>query len=91
VDEAKSSWTAETATRAAEASRELERMDLFEETAMLHDREPVQDFRTQLALRYRDIIGVHPDDRGKFRNALERVADGGGMSVMDLKAHFNRQ
>lgn len=34
--------------------------------------------------RYRRLIGVYPEYRETFRSALERVRNGGGMSVKEV-------
>lgn len=52
--------------------------------AQAWERMPAQSLREEYAARYRELIGVHPEDRGEFREAMERVKEGGGMSVQDV-------
>jgi hypothetical protein len=59
-------------------------MDLFEDFADLHDTEPTPQMRRYYAHRYRELIGVHPDQRQELREALQRVVNGGGSAVNDV-------
>ena len=43
-----------------------------------------QSLRQEFAARYRELIGVHPAQRDEFREALDLVKEGGGMSVQDV-------
>jgi hypothetical protein len=62
-------------------------MDLHEEIAQLAERN-MGLIRQQFADRYRALIGVFPERREEFRNALGRVEAGGGMPVADLLDAF---
>ncbi len=81
-----------TATQAAwDAELRLERVAAHEDVAEIFDTETVPTERQQFAESYRRLVGVHPDDRHEFRQALERIRDGGGMPVDDLIEAFNRR
>lgn len=81
-----------TATQAAwDAELRLERVAAHEDVAEFFDAETVSAQRHQFAASYRRLVGVHPADRHEFRQALERIRDGGGMSVPDLIDVLNRR
>ena len=78
------------ATQAAwDAELRLERVVVHEDVAEVFDSETVPAERQQFAESYRRLVGVHPADRHEFRQALERIRDGGGLPVGDLIAVFN--
>lgn len=81
-----------TATQAAwDAELRLERVAAHEDMAEFFDNETVPTERQQFAESYRRLVGVHPENRHEFRDALERIRDGGGMPVDDLLEEFNRR
>lgn len=59
-------------------------MDLHRGLAERSEAEPSPHLQAVFAGRYREIIGVPPERRTEFREALERVRDGGGMDVQDV-------
>jgi hypothetical protein len=59
-------------------------MNLHERLAEHAVRERSGSLRAEYADRYRELIGVAPDQRAEFLAALERVRDGGGMGVQDV-------
>lgn len=67
-----------------EARKTLALMNLHEGLAERAIRERSGSLRTEYAGRYRELIGVSPEQRAEFRAALERVRDGGGMGVQDV-------
>ena len=69
----------------------LERLVAHEDVAELFAGAMVSAEREQFAASYRRLVGVHPDDRHEFREALDRIRDGGGMPVNDLVDTFNRR
>ena len=80
------------ATQAAwDAELRLERLVAHEDVAEFFADATVPAEREQFAASYRRLVGVHPDDRHEFREALERIRDGGGMPVNDLVSTFNRR
>ena len=68
-----------------DARKTLAEMNQYETLAQTWERMKPQSLRDDLARRYRELIGVHPEQRGEFREALGRVKEGGGMSVQDVK------
>jgi len=66
------------------AEQKLAEMDLYEDLAALHEEETCNVLKARFAERYRELIGVHPDNRDQLREAMERVRDGGGADVADV-------
>ena len=80
------------ATRAAwDAELQLLKLDAHEDLAVLYEQETSEYFRSVFAENYRTVVGVHPDQRDEFLEALLRVQDGGGMPVADLIEVLNRR
>lgn len=80
------------ATKAAwDAELRLEHLTAYEDVAEFFDAATVLSDREKFAASYRRLVGVHPEHRQEFREALERIRDGGGMPVDELIAEFNRQ
>lgn len=67
-----------------EARKTLAQMKLHERLAQTCDQMTAQSLREQFAESYREVIGVYPDQREEFRQALERVKAGAGMTVQDV-------
>ena len=59
-------------------------MRLHERLADRCEREVSPSLRAEYADRYRELIGVDPNQRGEFRAALERIDAGGRMPVQDV-------
>ena len=73
------------ATKAAwDAELQLLKVDAHEDLAVFYDQEASAYLRSVFAEKYRTAVGVHPDRRDEFREALLRVRDGGGMPVADV-------
>jgi hypothetical protein len=68
------------------AEAKLARLDLHADLAELHDTETCPRLRRSFADKYRKVIGVFPHQREALRAGLERIRDGGKMSVNDLIA-----
>ena len=80
------------ATQAAwDAELQLLKLDAHEDLAVFFDQEETNYLRSDFAEKYRTVVGVHPDNRDEFREALLRVQDGGGMPVADLIEVLNRR
>lgn len=80
------------AVRAAwDAELQLVKLDAYEDLAVFHDQEAVDYLRPIFAEKYRTAVGVYPDKRDEFREALLRVLDGGGMPIAHVIDVFNRQ
>ena len=70
-------------------------MDVFEDRAELYETEHSPTLRRHHAERYRELVGVYPENRWELREALERIDAGGGSSVADTidlikRAHAKR-
>jgi hypothetical protein len=57
---------------------------MHEGLAERYAQERSPSLQAEYARRYRELIGIGPDQREEFRAALERVRAGGGMSVQDV-------
>ncbi len=80
------------ATQAAwDAELKLLKLDAEEWLAVFHDQAEHEYLRSAFAEKYRTAVGVHPDQREEFREALVRVREGGGMPVADLIDVLNRR
>ena len=80
------------ASRAAwDAELQLLKLDAHEDLAVFYEQETSEYLRSVFAEKYRTVVGVHPDRRDEFRDALLRVQDGGGMPVADLIEVLNRR
>ena len=66
------------------ARQTLALMNLHRGLAERAETELSPSLRAQFAERYRELIGVAPDVRGEFRDALMRIDAGGGMPVQDV-------
>jgi hypothetical protein len=66
----------------------LAMMDLQEDLADLHDTETCDQLREKFAGMYQEFIGVLPDQRQEFREALETVLSGSQIQVSDLVEEF---
>lgn len=81
----------EAARAAWDAELQLLKLDAEEWLAVFHDQADAEYLRSAFAEKYRTAVGVHPDQREEFREALLRVRDGGGMPVADLIEALNRR
>ena len=80
------------ATKAAwDAEIQLLKLDAHEGLAVFYDQEKTEYLRSVFAEKYRTAVGVHPNQREEFREALVRVCDGGGMPVADVIDALNRR
>ena len=80
------------ATQAAwDAELQLDRIAAHEDVAEIFEAATIQTDRQQFAEAYRRLVGVHPQQRQEFREALERIQDGGGLPVQDLIDILNRR
>ena len=80
------------ATRAAwDAELQLLKLDAEEWLAVFHDQAEHEYLRSAFAQKYRTAVGVHPNQRDEFREALILVRDGGGMPVADVIDVLNRR
>ncbi len=80
------------ATKAAwDAELQLLKLDAEEWLAVFHDQAEHEYLRSAFAEKYRTAVGVHPDHREEFREALILVRDGGGMPVADVIDVLNRR
>jgi hypothetical protein len=70
------------------AEEVLAMMDLQEDLADLHDTETCDKLREKFAGMYQEFIGVLPDQRQEFREALETVLSGSQIPVSDLVEEF---
>ncbi len=73
------------------AELQLLKLDAHEGLAVFHDQEETDYLRSVFAEKYQTAVGVHPDQREEFRDALIRVRDGGGMPVADVIDVLNRR
>lgn len=69
---------------ALNADCKLAELELYDDLAALHDEETCPRMRQLYAQRFRELVGVHPDQRDEFQQALERIRDGGGVPVQDV-------
>ena len=77
------------ATQAAwDAELRLLKLDDQEDLAVFSEQETSDHQRSVFAEKYRTAVGVLPEQRHEFREALVRVMDGGGMPLADLIAVF---
>ncbi len=81
----------EAARAAWDAELQLLKLDAEEWLAVFHDQAEHEYLRSAFAEKYRTVVGVHPDQREEFRDALILVRDGGGMPVADVIDVLNRQ
>lgn len=72
-----------------EAELKLAEMDRHENLAA--EAKAATSFGYVFADRYRELIGVAPEQRHKLRAALERIRAGGGQSVENVIAILRRQ
>ena len=80
------------ATQAAwDAELRLERIAAHEDVAEIFEAATIQSDRQEFAEAYRRLVGVHPEQRHEFGEALERIRDGGGLPVADLIEILNRR
>ena len=80
------------ATQAAwDAELQLDRIAAHEDVAEIFEAATIQTDRQQFAEAYRRLVGVHPQQRQEFREALERIQDGGGLPVAVLFDILNRR
>lgn len=56
----------------------LARLDLFEDLAELAESETVEELRSRLRTRYRQLTGIEPERRAALTATLTRVVDGTG-------------
>lgn len=66
-------------------------MAVHEDVAEFYENETISADRKYFADAYRRLVGVHPDQRHEFHEALERIRDGGGLPVADLIDILNRR
>jgi len=66
------------------ARQKLALLKVHEGLAERYEREKSASLRAEYAASYRKVIGVDPEQRHEFRDAMERVREGGGMSVQDV-------
>lgn len=66
-------------------------MDLHEQTAQFWATETCATLREEFARAYRRQVGVLPKHRKILREALVRVANGGGMPPQDVLDLLNRR
>jgi hypothetical protein len=64
--------------------RKVALMNLHRALAERFDTERDPSLRQRFAERYRELIGVYPGERERFRAALDRVNEGGGATVQDV-------
>ena len=76
--------SAESYRESLNAQRKLALLKLHEGLAALCERERSPSLQAEYAASYRKVIGVSPEQRHEFRDAMERVRGGGGMSVQDV-------
>lgn len=81
----------EAARAAWDAELKLELLDANSDIAEFYEEETIPRYRETFAESYRCIVGIHPAERGEFREALIRIRDGGGMPVADLIDVLNRR
>jgi hypothetical protein len=81
----------EAARAAWDAELQLLKLDAEEWLAVFHDQADAEYLRSAFAEKYRAAVGVHPDQREEFREALRRVRDGGGMPIADVIDVLNRR
>ena len=81
----------EAARAAWDAELQLLQLDAEEWLAVFHDQAEHEYLRSAFAEKYRTAVGVHPNQRDEFREALLRVRDGGGMPVADVIDILNRR
>ena len=81
----------EAAQAAWDAEVQLLKLDAEEWLAVFHDQAEHEYLRSAFAERYRTAVGVNPNQRAEFREALLRVRDGGGMPVVDVIEALNRR
>lgn len=86
-----SNLSPEAAHAAWDAERHILRLDAQEWLAQFHDQETSRILQHSFAARYRCAVGVHPDQRHEFRDALMRIRDGGGAPVETVIAVLNAQ
>ena len=80
------------ATQAAlDAELRLERVAAFEDVAEIYEAATIAEDRQKFAEAYRRLVGIHPENRQEFCEALERIRDGGGLPVQDLIDILNRR
>jgi folate-dependent tRNA-U54 methylase TrmFO/GidA len=83
--------TAEDLLEQLRAETRLSKIDLFEDLAALYEEERVPKFRQDFAQRYGKAVGVAPEQREEFKEALEGIVAGGRQSVANLIDVFNRE
>ena len=80
------------ATQAAwDAELRLLRLDDREDLAVFCEQESSDYLRGVFAEKYRTAVGVFPEQRHEFREALVRMMNCGGMPLADLIEAFNRR
>ena len=80
------------ATKAAwDAELRLERVAAHEDVAEIYEAATIASDRQKFAEAYRRLVGVHPEQRQEFCEALGRIRDGGGLPVQDLIEMLNRR
>lgn len=83
--------SAEATKAALDAELRLERVAAFEDVAEIYEAATIAEDRKQFAEAYRRLVGIHPENRQEFCEALERIRDGGGLPVQDLIDILNRR
>lgn len=68
----------------------LAKQDIATDFLELWQTETCPALRQHFAQQYRRMVGVDPSRHDEFRQALERIRDGGGMPVAHLMTAFNR-
>lgn len=73
------------------AKRLLDLMDGLEGSAREWDNTQTDMLRRAIATRYRNLVGIEPDQRDAFRSALRNVREQGNLSILQLRESFRDQ
>jgi hypothetical protein len=73
------------------AESRLANMDLAEDLASVYETEATQALRARYADAYLRCVGVVPEQRSDFREALQWIVAGGRQSVADVIEGFRRE
>jgi hypothetical protein len=73
------------------AKRLLDLMDGLEGSAQEWDCAQTDMLRRAIATRYRNLVGIEPDQRDSFRSALRTVREQGNVSLQELRESFRDQ
>lgn len=73
---------------AHKATQRIALADKHENLALRYETHTIPSSREAYAEAYRRLVGVHPDQRQEYRQALGYIIDGSGFPVDDLIEEF---